>query len=237
MLACFMVSEKLKFESEKEDGRYVPVHIARPLLEECGYRCSVPRCKGTSALQLEHIEDWAKLDLKKHSFDKMIVLCATCHARVTSKEIHKDAIRSYKRNLAVINGRYSLFEMRLLEQFFFDRDNLFTFESSFADEKYTDSDVVLLSNSSSVFFGTEGEKIHLAGLIRDALISAHRVETTVRYTKDNSLGGPPGLLGEVKANDLNEFYSRTRNEARWMVLPTQDGLNFIDNYFGGKDIA
>ncbi|MHA6262760.1 HNH endonuclease signature motif containing protein [Arenibacterium sp. CAU 1754] len=96
-------------------SRHVPEQLKRQLLQEAGYRCSVPTCRGTSALQLEHIKDWAKV--QAHDFDNMIVLCATCHQRVTSKEIHKDAIRSYKRNLALINGRYSLYEFRALELF------------------------------------------------------------------------------------------------------------------------
>ena len=210
------MSEKLKVESEKEDSRYVPVHIARPLLEECGYRCSVPRCKGTSALQLEHIEDWAKLDFKKHSFDKMIVLCATCHARVTSKEIHKDAIRAYKRNLAVINGRYSLFEMRLLGQFFSDRDNLITYESSFRNEKYNPSEVIPFANGSSVFFATEGEKIHLAGLLRDALVSAHRLNTTATFSQETL----PDVFGGLQANDCLLYTSPSPRDQRGSRMPS-----------------
>jgi len=62
---------------------------------------------------MEHIDDWASV--KEHKFENMIVLCATCHSRVTSKEIHKDAIRTYKRNLAIISGRYSLYEIRLFQ--------------------------------------------------------------------------------------------------------------------------
>jgi len=103
--------------NEKEATRYIPVKLRRELLAESGYRCTVPTCKGTSALQFEHIEDWASMPFKNHHFDKMIILCATCHARVTSKEIHKDAIKGYKRNLAVLNGRYTLYEIRLLKSF------------------------------------------------------------------------------------------------------------------------
>ena len=232
-LAVVSIEHKLKVDSEKEDSRYVPVHIARPLLEECGYRCSVTRCKGTSALQLEQIEDWANLDFKKHKFDKMIILCATCHARVTSKEIHKDAIRAYKRNLAVINGRYSLFEMRLLEQFFSTRDDLVTFESSKREKEYTPDEVITRSNGPSIFFATEGEKIHLSGLLRDNLISAHRLVTLPKF-KQNNL---PDQFEGLDADVVNEFFSKTNNDARWIIMPTENGIQFIDDYFGGKEIA
>ncbi|WP_081380638.1 HNH endonuclease [Rhodovulum sulfidophilum] len=94
----------------------VPASLKRRLFEEAGYRCAIPTCRATSALQMEHIEDWAKV--QKHEFENMIVLCANCHARVTTGEIRKDAVRAYKRNLAIINGRYSLYEYRLMEAFY-----------------------------------------------------------------------------------------------------------------------
>ncbi len=84
-------------------------------MTEAGYRCAVPTCRGAAALEFEHIEEWCKV--KEHRFEDMIVLCATCHARVTRKEISKGSIRTYKQNLAIISGRYSLYEMRALELF------------------------------------------------------------------------------------------------------------------------
>ncbi len=87
--------------------------LKRALLTEAGYRCAIPTCRGTSSLQFEHIDEWHKV--KEHKFENMIILCANCHARVTSKEIHKDAIRKYKNNLAILTGRYTTAEWRLLD--------------------------------------------------------------------------------------------------------------------------
>ncbi|WP_227284135.1 MULTISPECIES: HNH endonuclease signature motif containing protein [Paracoccaceae] len=129
----------------------VPSALKRHLYEEAGYRCAVPTCRGTSGLQMEHIEPWAKV--KAHEFDNMIVLCAVCHSRITSREISKDAIRTYKRNLALINGRYSLFELRLIQHFF-------------ENEK--------LSNPQSNIQVAENDLLHLKGLIDDQLVNIQR---------------------------------------------------------------
>lgn len=94
----------------------IPAALKRQIEQEAGYRCAVPTCRDKGPFDFEHIIPWA--EAKKHEFDNMLLLCVGCHARVTRKEIHKNAIRAYKRNLAVTNGRYSLYEMRLLEEFY-----------------------------------------------------------------------------------------------------------------------
>ena len=193
------VDKLLRLESEKEDTRYVPVRIARPLLEECGYRCAIPTCRGTSALQLEHIEDWAKLDFKKHDFDKMIVLCATCHARVTSKEIHKSAVKAYKRNLAVINGRYSLFEMRVLEALHDD-----------GPKAPIESPTVTTVNQWILV--AYSDQFHLKGLIDDGIIN---------FTGNN--------WGKEPID--HDFPNRA------FLNLTPSGVQFVNDYFSGKEIS
>jgi len=96
----------------------VPAALKRELMEEAGYRCAVPTCRQSSPLEMEHIEDWATS--KAHNFEDMIVLCRNCHGRVTNKEIPKSSVRAFKRNLAVVNGRYTKFELSLLEKFHHD---------------------------------------------------------------------------------------------------------------------
>ena len=46
---------------------------------EAGHRCAILTCRQIGPLQIEHIEDWARV--KKHDFENMIVLCANCHGR------------------------------------------------------------------------------------------------------------------------------------------------------------
>lgn len=93
----------------------IPAALQRAVEEEAGHRCAIPRCGGTSALQLAHIEPWSKV--KEHTFENLILLCAVDHIRYDQGEISRISMRNYKRNLGVVNGRYNDFERRLLEWF------------------------------------------------------------------------------------------------------------------------
>ncbi|MBS3177766.1 MULTISPECIES: HNH endonuclease signature motif containing protein [unclassified Pseudoclavibacter] len=92
----------------------IPVAVTRHLLEECGYRCALPGCGETVGLERAHIEPHAKTG--DDDFDNLIMLCQKDHWRYDQLgEITQESIRAYKRNLAVMNGRYNDFERRLLE--------------------------------------------------------------------------------------------------------------------------
>ncbi|MCG5464839.1 HNH endonuclease [Micromonospora sp. MED01] len=93
----------------------VPAQLRRDLLVEAGHRCTIPTCRQPTPLQLEHIEDWAKV--QRHEFANMIVLCANCHARKTAGQIDRKSLHQYKANLAVLNNRYGEVERRVLELF------------------------------------------------------------------------------------------------------------------------
>ncbi|MFY4728938.1 HNH endonuclease, partial [Nitrospira sp. BLG_2] len=54
---------------------------------------------------------------KTHEFDNLIALCPNCHTRYDSKQIDRGSMRIYKANLALVNGRYSDFERRILDVF------------------------------------------------------------------------------------------------------------------------
>lgn len=90
----------------------IPAQMKRDLLEEVGHRCAIPTCKSTEILEFAHIDPWAKV--KVHTFDNIIVLCANDHARYDRERISRQSMLAYKRNLSVLNGRYSEFEQRLL---------------------------------------------------------------------------------------------------------------------------
>ncbi|MFF5972215.1 HNH endonuclease [Streptomyces sp. NPDC012769] len=92
----------------------IPAAMKRAVLEEAGYACAVPTCRATTT-ELAHIEPYAKV--QEHTFDNLIALCPNCHTRFDQKkEIPKASILRYKDNLAVLNGRYSDLERRLLEE-------------------------------------------------------------------------------------------------------------------------
>ncbi|WP_282698205.1 HNH endonuclease signature motif containing protein [Streptomyces sp. CC208A] len=87
--------------------------MKRAVLEEAGYACAVPTCRATTT-EIAHIEPYAKV--QEHTFANLIALCPNCHTRFDQKkEIPKLSILRYKANLAVLNGRYSDLERRMLE--------------------------------------------------------------------------------------------------------------------------
>lgn len=94
------------------DRPSVPAVLKRRLYEEAGYRCAIPACRGTSALEMAHIDPW--VEVQEHSFENMIVLCAVDHARYDTKLIPKQSIRAFKAGLSVVNARYGDLEQRLL---------------------------------------------------------------------------------------------------------------------------
>jgi hypothetical protein len=98
-------------------GRTPPVDLVRRLLIEAGHRCAIPTCRAIGPLEIEHIEDWAKV--RRHDFENMIVLCANCHGRKGNRrgEIDGKSLRQYKAKLALLNSSYSDVERRMLETF------------------------------------------------------------------------------------------------------------------------
>lgn len=100
-----------------EDRPPIPRPLERELFIEAGYRCAIPTCRTIAPLQIDHIEDWAKV--REHKFENMIVLCANCHGRKGDKrgQIDRMALRQFKANLALLNHRYGEFERRILDYF------------------------------------------------------------------------------------------------------------------------
>lgn len=90
----------------------IPRALARAVKEEAGHRCAIPTCKATSALEIAHIRPWS--EVREHTFDNLIYLCAICHTRYDHGEIERQSMLTYKQNLSVLNSRYSDFERRLL---------------------------------------------------------------------------------------------------------------------------
>ena len=99
------------------DREHIPASLQRDLMIESGYRCAV--CKTTSPLEIEHIEEYAKV--QRHEFSNMIVLCANCHGRKEDKAnpraIDRIALKKIKSDLLLVNARYSDLEKRIIEIF------------------------------------------------------------------------------------------------------------------------
>jgi len=92
--------------------------LRRELKQEAGWRCAVPTCRYACDPVLAHIIPVK--DEGKNEFLNMIALCPNCHSRFDSKrepDFNRDAMINIKNNLMVLNGRYSGFEIRLMEWF------------------------------------------------------------------------------------------------------------------------
>lgn len=90
-----------------------PAETVRAVLVEAGHRCAIPTCRDTTT-EIAHIFAWA--ETQDDSFENLIALCPTCHTRYDQKkEIDRKAIQMYKRNLSILNNRYSELERRLFE--------------------------------------------------------------------------------------------------------------------------
>lgn len=92
-------------------GAFAAVLMARKrmALVEAGHRCAIPTCRHPTT-ETAHILPESESD--DESFANLIALCEKCQ----KKEIDRESIRGYKRNLAILNSRYSEFERRMFDQ-------------------------------------------------------------------------------------------------------------------------
>jgi hypothetical protein len=92
----------------------VPLARKRLVLVEAGHRCAIPTCRHPTT-EIAHIVP----ESQNHddSFENLIALCLNCHTQYDQKkEIDRQSIRTYKRNLGILNSRYSDFERRMFDQ-------------------------------------------------------------------------------------------------------------------------
>ena len=130
--------------------------LDRAVRVEAGHRCAIPTCRATSGLQIHHIDEWAKV--REHSFENLILLCATCHARITAGEIDRRSVMAYKANLSILASRYGDLERRIIDRFvkdpqqtevLVDTSHLLLLDYSIADGMLT----YLGPGPSALFFG------------------------------------------------------------------------------------
>jgi hypothetical protein len=78
----------------------IPAATVRALRLEAGYRCSVPHCGATSALEIHHIDG----NPENNDVANLLLLCANHHARVTRKEIDRKECELVKKQLKQANA-------------------------------------------------------------------------------------------------------------------------------------
>ena len=200
-------------------SRHVPEAIKRGLKEEAGYRCAVPTCRDKGPFDYEHIRPWA--EVQEHSFDNMVLLCVGCHARVTRNEISKDAIRTYKRNLAVLNGRYSLFEVRFLAHHYH------------AGLKMSDDGsfmTMTMGERPTPTMFTDVDLLHVEGLIKDEFVYLEPMPLKMfSHSIVDKLGS------NVPENEARMIAS-TFGLPQWRIRASPKAINFMDDFFSGREL-
>jgi len=223
------VEETWEFAVVSKERPAVPMEIYWRLREEAGYRCAVPQCNATGPFDMEHIVPWHKC--KNHDFFNMILLCKNCHGKVSEKKergkICKESLKTYKRNLAIISGRYTLYEMRMMKCFFDYEEFSNTYKESMPSEKIKPTNSIMPNTFASsghdthdrydFFELTRSELINIQGLISDEFVNIRRKETS----PDESLQ-----------------YRRYQLSIRdiYHVYPTDNGRKFIANLYAGEEI-
>jgi hypothetical protein len=90
----------------------IPSELKRRVQMEAGHRCAIPTCRSVP-IELAHIVPWERV--RAHTFENLIALCPTCHARFDRGDIDRLSMSGYKANLAVVASRYGDFERRVLD--------------------------------------------------------------------------------------------------------------------------
>jgi hypothetical protein len=84
------------------------------VLVEAGHRCAIPTCRHPTT-EIAHIVPGSQSH--DDSFENLIALCPNCITpHDQKKETDRQSIRRYKRNLGILNSRYSDFERRVFDQ-------------------------------------------------------------------------------------------------------------------------
>jgi HNH endonuclease len=63
---------------------------------EAGHRCAIPTCRACP-VEIAHIVPWS--DVREHTYENLIALCPTCHARYDRGDIDRSSMRQYKNQL------------------------------------------------------------------------------------------------------------------------------------------
>lgn len=98
----------------------IPAELKRKVLVEAGHRCAIPTCRHVD-VDIHHIKPWEKC--KKHEYENLIALCPNCHSRADSGKIDRKSLRMYKNNLRYIYDRFTVFEIDILEEFRFAKED------------------------------------------------------------------------------------------------------------------
>jgi hypothetical protein len=141
----------------------IPAKLKRDVLLEAGHRCAIPTCRQTT-IEVAHITPYKTV--KVHTFDNLIALCPTCHARYDKQEIDIKSMKRYKSNLILLNSRYSDLEKRVLEVFVENphQDGIPIYGGLLLLVRYLEKDG-LLDRMGSAALGIGGSEVYIQFLL------------------------------------------------------------------------
>lgn len=100
--------------------RPLGIALKREVLTEAGYRCAVPTCRNTLALDLHHII--AVEEGGPNALSNLLALCPTCHALYTRGIIARESIHAWKQIVVALSHAFDaetislLFFLRQIEE-------------------------------------------------------------------------------------------------------------------------
>jgi len=71
-----MNEDNARIATKEKKRVSIPAEVQRKILLECGFKCSIPQCENTQALEFHHING----DPSDNREDNLLVLCAIHHA-------------------------------------------------------------------------------------------------------------------------------------------------------------
>lgn len=92
--------------TKTKERKSIPQSVAIRVLTEAGYRCAVPTCRATLAMNLHHI--WQVSEGGPNDPNNLVALCANCHTFHHQGIIPAEAIYVYKALLVSLSQAFDL---------------------------------------------------------------------------------------------------------------------------------
>ena len=86
------------------ERKKISLSLKNEVLTEAGYRCAVPTCRGTLALNMHHI--WEVHKGGGNTLTNLIALCPTCHTLYHNGIICVESIYTWKAMLTAFNSAF-----------------------------------------------------------------------------------------------------------------------------------
>jgi len=169
----------------------IPNKLRHAVMREAGYRCAVPTCGTTLAIDLHHI--WEVQHGGGDEISNLIALCPTHHALYHRKFISADSIAEWKSRLIAINQVGSETIHKILSQLLSSRgEGSKTSESGFDGFPLSTAEFMQRTCEVGFIAGHEGEMFVRTGL---CCFVSQGVAFTMRCVVEAAFNGADLRLG------------------------------------------